>query len=293
MTNSHYLGLDAGGSGTKWVLVNGQEKLGEGYAAPLTTLLLETASGQQMLQDLIQALPARPEAIFIGMPGLTAGTAKAGAVAAQLAHTFGLTAAQVRVEGDLDLAYRAHLRPAEGILVYAGTGSIAYAVGAGGEVVRAGGRGYRIGDEGGGSSIGRSALHWATDILDMGQIPQGPLAEQIALITGGLDWDTVRDFVYGAPGAAGLAKVAPAVTLAAELGDGTALNLLRNAAQSLAALAQVMQRRLGPLPVVATGGALRSEPLQYALRQALPDVQIQFRNHAETAANLARTHALE
>lgn len=293
MTDSHYLGLDAGGSGTKWVLVNRQHPLGEGYAAPLTSALLDTASGQEALSDLIRALPAQPDAVHIGIPGLTAQSARAGAVAKHLAHAFGLTPQQVQVEGDLDLAYRAHLRPAEGILVYAGTGSIAYAVGEGGQIARAGGRGYRIGDEGGGSSIGRSALHWATDSLDRGLVPQGPLAEQIARITGGLDWDTLRDFVYGAPGAAGLAKVAPAVTLAAESGDGTALILLRNAAQSLAGLAQVMRQRLGPLPVIATGGALRSEPLQWALREALPDVQIQFRNHAETAADLARSYALK
>lgn len=287
MTNLYYLGLDAGGSGTKWVLIS-EQTLAEGYAPPLTTATLDTAAGAHALATLVEQLPARPAAIHVGMPGLSAGSTRATEVAQRLGQVFGIASAKIEVEGDLDLAYRAHLPPGQGILVYAGTGSIAYAMAEGGRVTRVGGRGYRIGDEGGGASIGRAALRWATDFLDMGQQPHGRLAEHLAHEMGGLDWDTMRQFVYGTPGASSLARLAPAVTRAAKESDKDAQQMLEAAAHSLAELAGRMRQQLGPLPVVATGGALRSLPLQEALRRNLPDVTIQFRNHAEVAAQLAR-----
>lgn len=295
----HILGVDAGGSGTKWTLLRGDEVVARGRVAPLTSALLDTPAGSEALNELRAALPAMPDAVYAGLPGLAAGTDRAEAVAAQLAGGLGLSQPgllqrQVWVESDLDLAYRAHLQPGEGILIYAGTGSIAYHVAASGAAARAGGRGYRIGDDGGGASLGRGVLRWATDALDIGQLPAGPLAAQMARITGGLDWDTLRAFVYGVPGASALARLAPAVTLAAEQGDGVALQLLEQAAQALATLGRRVQQQVGPLPLVATGGALQSQLLQGALRRQLPQVRLQFCDHAEAGARfLSRTMSHE
>ena len=286
-----FLGLDAGGSGTKWVLLRADQVQAAGRVAPLTTALLPTPSGQAALQELKKALPAPPDAIWAGLPGLSAGSPQADEMAQALAAALGVPIERVGVESDLDLAYSAHLQPAAGLLLYAGTGSIAYHRAASGEAFRAGGRGYRIGDDGGAASLGREALRWLTDQLDVGEQPSGPLPEELAAITGGLDWETLRAFVYGTAGAASLARLAPAVSRAAGRGDGAALNLLQQAAWSLANLAHRLQRQLGArdaaLPVVATGGTLQSLPLQAALRQALPSVTIQFRDHARTAAEKA------
>ncbi|RJF68879.1 ATPase [Deinococcus cavernae] len=280
------LGLDAGGSGTKWHLRRGDTTLGQGRAAPLTTLLLGTPQGQAALQELRDALPTRPDALHAGLPGLAHGSDRAAWAQGVLAQAFGLPTERVQVESDLDLAFRAHLEPASGGLLYAGTGSIAYGVLADGRVVRAGGRGYRIGDDGGGSSIGRAALRWLTDALDVGRVPGGVLAHELHAVMGGLDWDTVRAFVYESPGASTLAQLARPVSEAANQGDGAALEILRQAAQALADLAGRLRQQAGlpDWPIVATGGALQSQPLAVMLREALPGVQIQFRAHEAEAS---------
>ncbi|GMA15472.1 ATPase (plasmid) [Deinococcus metallilatus] len=284
------LGLDAGGSGTKWTLLGGGQPLTRGVTPPLTAALLGTGAGAAALAALAGALPARPDVVHAGLPGLSAGTPAAESAREVFARALGLPTARVSVEGDLDLAYRAHLAPGVGILLYAGTGSIAYHVARDGSVIRAGGRGYRLGDEGGGFSLGRAALRWVTDALDAGAVPPSPLADEVAGVTGGLDWDTLRAFAYGTPGAAALASLAPAVGRAADRGDGVADALLDEAARSLTDLAGRVRARVGPLPITATGGALRVSPrFPAALARHLPGVTVTWRDHAEVAARFAAT----
>lgn len=279
------LGLDAGGSGTKWVLQRGEERLGAGRVSPLTALTLPTPAGEAALAELRAALPELPTRLHAGLPGLSAGSPQADEIREPLAAALGLRPERVTVEGDLDLAYRAHFAPGEGVLIYAGTGSIAYHVSAEGQVFRAGGRGYRIGDDGGGASLGRAALRWVTEPLDFGREARGPLAEEIAGVTGGLDWPALRAFTYAAPGAAALARLAPAVGRAADRGDGAALGMLTEAAAALAELGRRVAGQVGRLPVVATGGALRVSPLfPERLARELPGVRVQWRDHAEEAA---------
>lgn len=287
------LGLDAGGSGTKWTLLRAGQPLARGVTSPLTAALLGTAAGEAALAALAGALPAHPDALHAGLPGLSAGTPAAAAARDALAGALRLPAHRITVEGDLDLASRAYFAPGAGLLLYAGTGSAAYHVAPDGTVIRAGGRGYRIGDDGGGFSLGRAALRWWTDALDAGPAPPSLLAAEIAGVTGGLDWDRLRAFAYGGSGAAAVASLAPAVGRAADAGDPVALALLEDAARSLADLVRRVEARVGPLPVVATGGALRVSPLfPAALARHLPGVRVAWRDHADIAARLAAARQL-
>jgi N-acetylglucosamine kinase-like BadF-type ATPase len=290
------LGLDAGGSGSKWTLWRDGEVRAAGVAPAFTAALLDTPAGAAALRDLAAGLPASPDGVHAGVPGLSRDSGRAAQVGQALALALGLSAGQVSVEGDLDLAYRAHLSHGAGVLLYAGTGSVAYHVTAAGEVVRAGGRGYRIGDDGGGFDLGRHALRTLTDALDAGtldpgQPPATPLAREVAAITGGLDWPTLRAFAYGTPGAAALARLAPAVGRAADQGDPDATRIVTQAAASLAELARRVLARTGPLPVTATGGALRITALfGAALGRALPGATVQHRDHAQAAARYRALH---
>lgn len=289
------LGLDAGGSGTKWTLLRAGQPLARGVTPPLTAALLGTQAGDLALAALAGALPARPDALHAGLPGLSAGTPAAAAARDALAGALGLPAGRVTVESDLDLAYRAYFAPGAGILLYAGTGSVAYHVTLDGTVIRAGGRGYRIGDDGGGFSLGRAALRWLTDALDAGPGPvlSSLLAAEIAGITGSLDWENLRAFAYGTLGAAAIASLAPAVGRAADAGDRVAEGLLEDAARSLADLARGVGARVGLLPVVATGGALRVSPLfPAALARHLPGVTVAWLDHAGAAAHRAAARRL-
>lgn len=288
------LGLDLGGSSSKWHVRRGLEVLGAGAGPPVTATLLATEAGRVNLRALREALPAGIGAVWAGLPGFGASRPDAADLLAQLAAGLGLGPGRVHLESDLDLAFRAHLRPGEGVLVYAGTGSVAYHVAAGGQVRRAGGHGFHIDDDGAGYALGRAALRWLTGQLDRGDTPGGSLALEVQAVTGGLDWDALRRFTYAQPGAAAVARLAPAVGRAADAGDAVACGILRDAAEVLAALAVTVQRRLpAAVPVVATGGALRVSPLFGAeLRRACPGVVIQQRDHAAAAARSA-AHLLE
>src|SRR3989442_8436025 len=63
-----------------------------------------------------------------------------------------------RVLADAEVALATAFRSAPGIIITAGTGSIAYARDAAGQLHRCGGHGWQLGDEGGGYWLGRRAL---------------------------------------------------------------------------------------------------------------------------------------
>ena len=280
--------MDAGGSSTKWALLRAGQIVADGVAPPLTAALLGTPAGERALDALVIALPGRPDALYAGVPGLSAGSGQAAQIRAGLASAVGLREQHVGVESDLDLAYRSHLSAGEGILLYAGTGSVACHVTQSGGVVRAGGYGFKLGDDGGGYDIGRTALRQLTDALDRGEVPGGALAAEVGTLTGGLDWDTLRAYVYAEPGAAAVARLAPAVGRAADAGNTAAHAILQGAALALAALARRVQAQVGAVPVRATGGAFRiSAQFPALLGRELPGATVQYRDHAAAAARSA------
>src|SRR5690606_29898485 len=110
----------------------------------------------------------------------------------------GLGEGAVTVLGDVVTAYLSAFEPGAGVLVYAGTGSVAVHVAGDGAIVRAGGHGYLIDDAGGGYWIGREALKRLLRAADaIGAPPTGRLASAVFAALGGSDWPTVRDAVYG------------------------------------------------------------------------------------------------
>lgn len=296
------LGLDCGGSSSKWcVLDEAGLLLAEGRAAPLGGLDLLEGRRETALGTLGEiAGQARAWGVggaWAGVTGLSAGSAEAAELARALADGLGLPPARVRVESDLDLAYRAHLAPGEGVLVYAGTGAIAYHLTAAGEVLRAGGHGPLLGDEGGGFFLGRAALRALLAHAERsGQAASGPLAAAVFGRVGGADWPAIRRYAYGG-GRSAVAALAPLVGEAARAGDPLALAILDAAGDALAELARALLDRLGgPLPVVLAGGALRvHERLVARCRAALPGVQVTHHEapHEQAAARLALRLATE
>ncbi len=195
--------------------------------------------------------------------------------------------------GDVITAYLSVFEPGEGVLVYAGTGSVAVHVGRDGSVVRAGGHGYLIDDAGGGYWIGREALKRLLRECDVtGAPPSGRLASAVFGALGGSDWQTVRTAVYGG-GRAKVASLANAVALAAGRGDRTAVDVLAAAGHELARLASVVCGRLGQvMPVALAGGVAGSGPaLTDALASGLPGgttLRVSTAQPVLAAADLAR-----
>jgi N-acetylmuramic acid 6-phosphate etherase len=164
-----------------------------------------------------------------------------------------LRAERVAVTSDAVIAHAGALGGKPGVVLIAGTGVVALAIGADGALRRADGWGPWLGDEGGGAWIGAAGLRAALRAHD-GRGRSTTL----------LDAARAR---FGAPktwpaqlnNAAALASFAPAV-LAAE-DDAEALAIVGAAAESLAATA----RAAGGGPVAMVGGLAGVEALRKRL----------------------------
>src|SRR5579859_630229 len=109
------LGIDAGGSATRMVLVTGSEITRRQVAPPMNALL--TGDFADRLADLVTAWD--PTAAGIGLPGLRSPAARAR-LAAELTRRAGRP---VYVTGDGEAALLGAFGARPGIAVFAGTGS--------------------------------------------------------------------------------------------------------------------------------------------------------------------------
>jgi glucosamine kinase len=240
------LGVDAGGSATRAVVVADGQVVEQRTAPPMNALL--TMAHPDRLLELIRQ--ARVVAAGIGLPGLRSAE-RAAALAGELTTRAGCP---VYVTSDGETAWLGAFGGEPGTVVMAGTGSAAF--GCDGERwARAGGHGFLLGDEGGAYWIGRAAVQAALRWEDGMDGGSQALHRAVIRACGSDLAGVVRD-VHSRPADRGLlARLAPAVTaLAGE--DEAALRIARQAAEHLAGLAAAVRRTLGPLPVAGLGGVL-------------------------------------
>jgi glucosamine kinase len=165
-------------------------------------------------------------------------------------------AAKVIVTTDVALALEAAFPDAPGIVLIAGTGSIALARDAAGLERRAGGWGWQMGDEGSGYAIGRAALAHVGRAAD-GREPHSAIVPHIMSWARAADMDTLVRWAKEASPAE-VAALARAVIAADAEQDTRAALILEGAAVDLTAQVRVLVRDLGvtPAPVALAGSLL-------------------------------------
>lgn len=261
MTGPVCVGVDGGGSGSRARAVApggellAEEEAGPAAAAPdapdvaarrvreLTERVLRSAGGGPPAEALCAALAGvgRPEP----RDAVESALSRSGVARA------------VAVETDFEAAHRdAFGTGGDGILLAAGTGSVALARGSG-RTVRAGGWGPILGDEGGGYDLGRRALRVVARAAD-GRAPPTALTDRLLSETG---VERPADLIDWAAGAdrRKIAALAPSVIEAADDGDPAARRLADEAAASLAAAVLAARRECGPerpSRVTLSGGLL-------------------------------------
>ena len=273
------LGLDAGGTQTRWALAWADGSVvAEGQAAGFSGLQLADANGRE---DIAQALRAvagaaaghgRIVAACAGITGFDRDNGDDGApMATLMAQVFALEARRVRLFNDVELTCRAAFAPGQGYLVYAGTGSIAAFVDAQQQMHRAGGRGGLIDDGGSGYWIAREALRrvWRAEDESPGAWRDSMLAKAVFDAVGGSDWAHTRRHVYGASRGQ-FGKLALTVAAVAE-SDQAAKSILIDAGHELARLGTALVQRHGARPVRLAGRVFALNPcIEAALREAMP-----------------------
>lgn len=289
------LGLDAGGSQTRWALADVQgHLLAQGHVAGMSGLQLHSPQGLADLRQSIEALAqsvrstvhGHSMALYGGFTGLGAQQDKA-TLLSLLQEQLPISARASTLTHDMDIAYRAAFAPGAGYLVYAGTGAISAFIDEHGQAHRAGGRGAVLGDEGGGYWIAREALAhiWREEDHTPGAWKRSPMAQRLFEAIGGSDWNASRAFVYGSDRGA-MGRLALQVAASAH-DDPAAHALLLRAGAALGELAQNMLQRFGPRPVTAGGRALLLSPLlEQGMRAALPQ-DIALRTTPDLEAHIA------
>lgn len=191
------------------------------------------------------------------------------------------TVPRTSVVSDVALVHLAAFGTAEGIVLIAGTGSIAVARTADGTEIRCGGWGPRIDDAGAGFWIGRQALRAVAHMLD-GQGASTLLIRPVAayLRTDPADPDRVAAALRSAS-IDRCARLAEAVLTYADDGDAVAAEIREHAVASLAALIPPIDAKMGkPLAIMLHGSLFRHEGFQQLLMQRLqaahPDRPVAF-----------------
>jgi N-acetylglucosamine kinase-like BadF-type ATPase len=272
------LGIDAGGTATRWLLLQDGKEIARGQLETITGHIYTPEDRERnfsRLENLFSEVVAvaKPDAVVGGITGLYPNTDAALEFNQLASEYLKIPLSNVNLTNDMPIAYACAFEPGQGVLIYAGTGSVGYFEDAAGQVLRSGGSGYLLDDFGAAFWIGQQGIQQVMRQMDeTGQPSRTVLAHEIYSIIGNNSRQHIIEFVYSGDPRNILAKLAPAVTRAAEQHDITAINILEKAGQELARLANVILKRLEKtMPVAFMGGMSQvSSILDKALHQALP-----------------------
>lgn len=286
------LGIDAGGSRTRWALAQHTGSVeAEGEVQGFSALQArEERRMREILSELASSVLQRgqPTRIHAGLTGFGDDSAP---LRGFIAVALGVAPEVVTIGSDIETAYRDLFALGEGYMVYAGTGSVAAFMDDAGVLHRAGGRGVTLDDAGGGFWIAREALRliWRAEDERPGSWRGSPMAAALFSEIGGGDWAQTRRYLYGAE-RGDIGKLALAVARTSVV-DPAAREILRSAGIELARLARALIMRFGPREVVLTGRVAQLHPLvAEAMRGSLPPktkVNVRDSHGHRAAARLA------
>jgi glucosamine kinase len=161
-----FLGIDGGGSKTSCLIGDETSVLGRGTGAASNVVRVGEAQARESLATAIRQAcrvanirPSEISSVCVGLAG--AARPEIGELVRRIIADLvpGETQpSQIRVVGDNVIALEAAFGGGPGVIVIAGTGSIAYGRNREGQTARAGGWGFAISDEGSGHWIGRTAV---------------------------------------------------------------------------------------------------------------------------------------
>jgi N-acetylglucosamine kinase len=255
------LGFDGGGTKTDCVLLDANGNvIGEGRGGPANPLRSGYEVAFSSLREAAAGAIAAGKIRLGEITGVCAGLAGAGRrsvvrrMIVFLSEEF--PAALTQVATDYEVALESAVGSAPGVILIAGTGSVAYGRNDAGETARAGGYGPLLGDEGSAFEIGRRAVAAVARSRDM-DAPVTVMAEMISAALDCPDWDDLMLRIMKNPDDV-FPKLFPVVAAAANSEDSAAKEIMFASAIGLGNLAMIVIRRLGmkgqQFPLVKCGG---------------------------------------
>ena len=301
----YYLGIDGGGTKTTCAVGDAKKLLATATSGPSNIVRVGPAQTRDSLHGAIRQAcaaagitPEQVERTCVGGSG--AGRPELAQIVREILEEVVVT--PIDVVGDMQIALEAAIDNGPGVVVIAGTGSIAYGRDRQGRTLRAGGWGFAIGDEGSAHWIARSAI-----AALLRQSDQDEKAGESALAHGLFTTWKVNSLLDLARAANSIpppdfAALFPAVVSSR---DDIAREVLAAAGRELAKLAAIVVCRLfpeketDPIPIGVTGGVFRHselvrETFYNELRRLDPRTQVNLQvvDPVEGALRMARAEAL-
>ncbi|HUH08243.1 MAG TPA: BadF/BadG/BcrA/BcrD ATPase family protein [Egibacteraceae bacterium] len=274
------LGFDVGQTGSRAALFDGPERVATSVQMGCRTIV--DSDGLSCLSRIVAGVAAdlglaseRVDVASIGLTGIAQCWSQAPGIADAIRDA--LAVDRVIVTSDMVSWHAGALHHRPGVVVAAGTGAVAMAVGPTGESAHCDGWGYLLGDDGGGQWIGRAGLVSALRSYD-GRAGSTLLQRLAERRYGGLE--DLPAVIHGAENPAGaMAAFAEDVAQAAREGDADAQRIWSRAGHELAATATAAARRVfqrGETVLVSYAGSLFQaeellmEPFRRELARLVP-----------------------
>lgn len=269
MATRYYLGIDGGQSGTKGLLSDDNGRvLGAGQGGPCNHVAAQegrakffSAIGGVLTQACQTAglVSATLEFASVCL-GFSGGAEDKEVYSREL-----IRSRKYKITHDAEIALSGATEGEPGIVVIAGTGSMAFGRAADGHTGRAGGWGYVFGDEGGGFDLTRHALRSALR-HEEGWGVSSTLRERLLAATGATSVNELMHRFYTPefprPAIAALSSL---VSDAAEEGDEEAQRILFDAASQLVTYVegvhQVIFQPMQAVPIAYIGGVFKNRLL--------------------------------
>ncbi|MFL6212796.1 MAG: BadF/BadG/BcrA/BcrD ATPase family protein [Blastocatellia bacterium] len=283
-----FLGIDGGGTKTHAIITTASYKIiGEGFSGASNPVRVgfDTA-----VANINQAIKQACEQSHITPHDITAGCAAIAGIShpihyhtmrkaldarLRMNHLELVTDARAALEGALD--------GRQGIVLIAGTGSIAMGMNEARQVERSGGWGPTLGDEGSGYDIARQALKAVAASFD-GRAPRTVLTERICRELGITSAKDLPGVIYNNEAASTqIASLARLVADTATQGDAVARQILAQAGRDLGELAVSVIRKLNlesvAFRVAYVGSVFKAgecvlEPLRDAVLKVAPRAEV-------------------
>jgi glucosamine kinase len=281
------IGIDGGGSKTHAIVADDSgTTIGEAFGpgSAVTPGHADTSAGviADVIRDALEAASmthVTPRVLCVGVAGAGREHERQALWEALVGREL---ASDVVVHSDFGIALDDAFGDGPGVLLIAGTGSVAFGRSPQGTTARCGGWGPVCGDEGSGAWIGRRALSIVTAAAD-GR--ESPTALTGAMLTAA-ELNEVSELIPWAAAAnpAQIATLAPIVFTVAEAGDLRANSLVNLAVEELMLHIRSLAQQLfgderASVHVALAGGLMRPRSmlrkrLEHRLRAAVPGAEM-------------------
>ncbi|MBI4430035.1 MAG: hypothetical protein HY562_13055 [Ignavibacteriales bacterium] len=252
--NRYVIGMDGGGTKTAAMLadMNGAVRM-EVVGGPSNFQMIGVERASDTLYGLIESCCTKAGVACEEVVAIVAGLTGAGRQSDKdrmregfraFAGQKGSDLESIIIESDARIALEGAFRGRPGIVLIAGTGSIAFAKDTQGTIHRVGGWGRMLGDEGSGYAIGRDGLNAVTKHLD-GRGKPTLLTSLVAEKFGFTPQERIIAAVYREN--FDIASVAPLVLETASKRDSLCVRIIDNAAEELYKHARALTSQLKSL----------------------------------------------